>query len=135
MEAHDRLFIDEADFNRTIAIDTLGVRTTEFDLSEARALKLYDWGEPPQRSSWTSTRITRSISGRSAATRGPRGGKPLPRCVNGIEHGRQDRTLDLTRDRRPHGQTGGQLDRVPNRRTRRSRGIRSNLKGLRRSFT
>ncbi|MDQ4003710.1 MAG: hypothetical protein M3259_07730 [Actinomycetota bacterium] len=41
MEAHDRLFIEEADFDRPIAIATLGVRTTEFDLSEARALKLY----------------------------------------------------------------------------------------------
>jgi NTE family protein len=41
MEAHDRLFIEEADFDRPIAIATLGVRTTEFDLCEARALKLY----------------------------------------------------------------------------------------------
>jgi NTE family protein len=43
MEAHDRLFIEEADFDQTIAIDTLRVRTTAFDLSEARALKLYEW--------------------------------------------------------------------------------------------
>jgi NTE family protein len=44
MEAHDRLFIEEADFDRTIAIDTLGVGTTELDLSEARMLKPYEWG-------------------------------------------------------------------------------------------
>ncbi len=44
VEAHDRLFIEEADFDRTIAIDTLGVGTTEFDLSEARVLKPYEWG-------------------------------------------------------------------------------------------
>ncbi|HLM76807.1 MAG TPA: patatin-like phospholipase family protein [Rubrobacteraceae bacterium] len=44
MEAHDRLYIEEADFDRTITIDTLGVRTTEFDLSEARALELFESG-------------------------------------------------------------------------------------------
>ncbi len=44
MEAHDRLYIKESDFRRTIAIDTLGVRTTEFDLSEARAASLYESG-------------------------------------------------------------------------------------------
>jgi NTE family protein len=44
MAAHDRLYIEESDFNRTIAIDTLGVRTTEFDLSEERAMKLFESG-------------------------------------------------------------------------------------------
>jgi NTE family protein len=45
MEAHDRLYIQEKDFDqRTIAIDTLGVGTTEFDLSEPRARELYDSG-------------------------------------------------------------------------------------------
>jgi NTE family protein len=38
MAAHDRLYIEEHDFEeRTIAIDTLGVGTTEFDLSSQRA--------------------------------------------------------------------------------------------------
>jgi hypothetical protein len=47
MEAHDRFYVQEEDFDqRTIAIDTLGVGTTEFNLSEdpARVRKLYDSG-------------------------------------------------------------------------------------------
>lgn len=45
MEAHDRLYVEEKDFDqRTIAIDTLGVGTTEFDLSRERTKKLYDSG-------------------------------------------------------------------------------------------
>jgi NTE family protein len=44
MEAHDRFYIEETDFGRTIAIDALGVGTTEFDLPRERAMKLYDSG-------------------------------------------------------------------------------------------
>jgi NTE family protein len=44
LEAHDRLYIEQADFARTIPIPTLGVRTTEFDLSRKRALALYESG-------------------------------------------------------------------------------------------
>ena len=44
MEAHDRFYLEETDFHRTIAIDPLGVRTTEFDLSRERALELYASG-------------------------------------------------------------------------------------------
>jgi NTE family protein len=44
MAAHDRLYIEESDFDRTIAIDTLGVGTTEFDLSEERAIGLFRSG-------------------------------------------------------------------------------------------
>ncbi len=45
MAAHDRLYIDQHDFDqRTIGIDTLGVGTTEFDLSPERALELYESG-------------------------------------------------------------------------------------------
>ncbi len=44
MAAHDRLYIEQSDFDRTIAIDTLGVRTTEFDLTEERAMKLFESG-------------------------------------------------------------------------------------------
>ncbi len=44
MEAHDRLYVEQANFARTIAIPTLGVGTTEFDLSPERALALYDSG-------------------------------------------------------------------------------------------
>jgi NTE family protein len=47
MEAHDRLYIEQRNFDqRTIAIDTLGVGTTEFDLSKQpeRIRKLYESG-------------------------------------------------------------------------------------------
>jgi NTE family protein len=44
MEAHDRLYLEKAVFVRTIPIPTLGVRTTEFDLSRNRALDLYQAG-------------------------------------------------------------------------------------------
>ena len=47
MEAHDRLYIEQKNFDeRTIAIDTLGVGTTEFDLSKQpqRVRKLYESG-------------------------------------------------------------------------------------------
>jgi len=44
MAAHDRLYIEEHDFKRTVAINTLGVRTTEFDLSEERAMELFESG-------------------------------------------------------------------------------------------
>ena len=44
MEAHDRMYLEEHDFARTIPVDTLGVRTTEFDLSSERAALLYESG-------------------------------------------------------------------------------------------
>jgi NTE family protein len=44
MEAHDRLYIQQAQWARTIGIPTLGVGTTEFDITRDRALRLYDSG-------------------------------------------------------------------------------------------
>jgi NTE family protein len=44
MEAHDRLYIEQSSYARTIPIPTLGVGTTEFDLSKERALALFDSG-------------------------------------------------------------------------------------------
>jgi NTE family protein len=44
LEAHDRLYLEQADFARTIPIPTLGVRTTEFDLPREKALALYESG-------------------------------------------------------------------------------------------
>ena len=41
LEAHDRFYIEESDFDRTIAIDALGVGITEFDLPRERAMDLY----------------------------------------------------------------------------------------------
>jgi NTE family protein len=44
LEAHDRLYVEKANFARTIPIGTLGVRTTDFGLSRRRALDLYGSG-------------------------------------------------------------------------------------------
>jgi NTE family protein len=44
VEAHDRFYIEEQNFQRTIPIATLGVRTTEFDLSRERSLALFEEG-------------------------------------------------------------------------------------------
>jgi NTE family protein len=49
MAAHDRLYIEDSDFDRTIAIGTLGVGTTEFDLSPQRAIALYESGRDAAR--------------------------------------------------------------------------------------
>ena len=49
MAAHDRLYIEDHEFDWTIAIDTLGVGTTEFDLSPERALALYGSGREAAR--------------------------------------------------------------------------------------
>ena len=43
-EFYDRLYLEKDSFVRTITISTLGVRTTEFDLSRERAMQLYDAG-------------------------------------------------------------------------------------------
>lgn len=45
MAAHDRLYVEQNDFDkRTVAIDTRGVGTTEFDLSNDRAMELFRSG-------------------------------------------------------------------------------------------
>ena len=44
MEAHDRLYVEGANYARTIPIPTLGVGTTAFNLSPERKLALYDSG-------------------------------------------------------------------------------------------
>jgi NTE family protein len=44
MEAHDRMYVEQSNYARTIPIPTLGVGTTEFDLPRERALALYDSG-------------------------------------------------------------------------------------------
>lgn len=43
-QAHDARYILDADFARTVAIPTLGVGTTEFDLSRERSDALYESG-------------------------------------------------------------------------------------------
>ena len=46
MEAHDRLYVEQANYARTIAIDTLGVQTTQFSIDDDSQLKakLYQSG-------------------------------------------------------------------------------------------
>ena len=43
-DAHDKLYLEKADFARTITISNLGVRTTEFGLSRERADALFQEG-------------------------------------------------------------------------------------------
>jgi NTE family protein len=44
MEAHDRLYVEQAEFARTIPIPTLGVGTTEFTITPERIAALYASG-------------------------------------------------------------------------------------------
>jgi NTE family protein len=46
MEAHDRLYVEQANYARTIPINTLGVQTTQFSIDDDPQLKrkLYDSG-------------------------------------------------------------------------------------------
>lgn len=44
VQAHDRLYIEQSDFARTIAIETLGVRTTDFGLPVEKRERLYRAG-------------------------------------------------------------------------------------------
>jgi len=44
MDAHDRLYLEKATYARTIPIPTLGVGTTEFDITDERVGALYESG-------------------------------------------------------------------------------------------
>ncbi len=44
MEAHDRQYIDKSEYARTIPIPTLGVGTTEFNITKERTQALYESG-------------------------------------------------------------------------------------------
>ena len=44
MEAHDRMYVETAEFARTIPVPTLGIGTTEFEITEARKELLYQSG-------------------------------------------------------------------------------------------
>jgi NTE family protein len=44
MEAHDRIYLEKAEYARTIPIPTLGIGTTDFELSRERAEALYESG-------------------------------------------------------------------------------------------
>jgi NTE family protein len=44
MEAHDRMYVEKEQYARTIPIPTLGVRTTEFEITPERKQAIYDSG-------------------------------------------------------------------------------------------
>jgi NTE family protein len=44
MEAHDRFYVEQANYARTIPIPTLGVKTTQFDIAPDLAERLFDSG-------------------------------------------------------------------------------------------
>ena len=45
MEAHDRFYVEQANYARTIPIPTLDVTTTEFDITPEKTQKLFDSGK------------------------------------------------------------------------------------------
>jgi NTE family protein len=44
MQAHDRFYVEQANFARTIPIPTLGVKTTQFDIDQQLTEKLFESG-------------------------------------------------------------------------------------------
>lgn len=49
LEAHDRFYVEQANYARTIPIPTTGVRTTEFDITPERRQRLFDAGNEAAR--------------------------------------------------------------------------------------
>jgi NTE family protein len=49
MESHDKRHVEDADFLRTVGIPTVGVRTTEFDLTAEKRTRLYQSGQAAAR--------------------------------------------------------------------------------------
>ncbi len=45
MQAHDRFYVEQANYARTIPIPTLGVGTTQFDISPGQAAALFESGQ------------------------------------------------------------------------------------------
>ena len=74
MEAHDRLYVEKANFARTIPIPP-SIGTTEFDITPARRSRSTSQAAMPPRRSWrpgTSTATSRSSERQGASP--PRGG-------------------------------------------------------------
>ncbi len=76
MEAHDARYISDHDFVRTIAIPTLGVRTTEFNITRERSEALYRSGRRAAEEffgTWDFERYVRRYrAGRTEPSRGAR---------------------------------------------------------------
>ena len=70
MEAHDRCYVEQANYARTIPIPMLGVRTTEFNISPQKAQELFDSGRTAAEqflSSWNFEDYKRRFGGVSAS--------------------------------------------------------------------
>jgi NTE family protein len=50
MQAHDRFYVEQSSFVRTIAIPTCGVTTTEFDITAAKTKELFESGQKAAKS-------------------------------------------------------------------------------------
>ena len=97
MAAHDRLYIEQADFARTIAIPTLGVGTTEFDITDAapaRAVRVGPEGRPRLPRVVGLRRLRRGVPAGAGASAPPR--RPRP---DGEDAG-LGRRVDVDRDDR-----------------------------------
>ena len=74
MEAHDARYIADHDFVRTVAIPTLGVRTTEFDITKEKSEALYESGRKAAQkffSTWDFDEYVKKYrSGREEPSRG-----------------------------------------------------------------
>ena len=70
MEAHDRFYIEQKRFDKTIDIDTLGVGTTEFNLSDQRKKDLYESGREE------ATKFLDKIESGASATEGAAASPP-----------------------------------------------------------
>jgi len=73
MEAHDRLYLEDATYARTITIPTRGVGTTDFDLDPDRVRDLYDSGYR------AATKFLREFDFGAYITQRTRGGRPSRR--------------------------------------------------------
>jgi NTE family protein len=62
MEAHDARYIKDEQFIRTIAIPTLGVGTTEFDISREKSEALYQSGRLAAKEFFTTWNFTEYIN-------------------------------------------------------------------------
>lgn len=72
MEAHDRFYVEQANYARTIPIPTLGVGTTEFNIPHAKAQALFQSGHDAAEqflATWDFEQYKRKFRSGQAATR------------------------------------------------------------------
>ena len=78
MEAHDARYIADEHFVRTIPIPTLGVKTTEFDLSREKSEALYQSGRQAAEKFFTNWNFSEYVSKYRAKPRLSRGSRLRP---------------------------------------------------------